>query len=249
MRPSGRFSALPGLAAACLLLLGSRTVLQSSGSIRGSPFAPPFTLAGKSVYMVMIDRFAHPDANAAHCNGDDWCGGTLQGLTAQLDYIKSMHFDCIWITPVTEQYKGTMCMGADGWCGTGYHGYWTQNFESIDPAFGTADSLRALSDEIHARGMCLVYDMVINHVRPVESAADLAAVVPFNEPSHYNMLGSRGGESFDEWLRRPGTPPNAISTFGCCGCSVGDMQCPGAEGYDETVVERGQSVKHVVLVG
>jgi len=87
--------------------------------------------------------------------------------------------------------------------------------------------------------MCLIYDVVVNHVRPVHSMEDLAAVVPFNQPSHFNLLGQLRDESFDDYLQRPGMPPNAISTFGCCGCSAGDMMCSGAEGYNDTIVERG----------
>jgi hypothetical protein len=109
-----------------------------------------------------------------------------------------------------------------------------------------------------------VYDVVVNHVRPVVSGADLAAIVPFNDPSHYNTLGMRPNESFDSYVTRAGYP-NCLSTFGtrrwteretralawflivrfghrsagCCGCSAGDIRCDGAEGYNETIVEQG----------
>ena len=75
-------------------------------------------------------------------------------------------------------------------------------------------------------------------MRPVNSFADLADIVPFNRASHYNLRGKRPEESFDTYLARSG-PPNAISTFGCCGCSAGDLQCDGAEGYSDSIVEQG----------
>lgn len=196
-----------------------------------------FSLAGKSVYFVMVDRFAHPDEAAGECKDDEWCGGTIAALIKRLDYIYDMGFDCIWVTPVVEQIKGTSCIGS--WCGTGYHGYWAQNFFHIDPRFGSTEDMKALSQGIHLRGMRLMYDIVINHVRPVHSSRDLATIVPFNEPAHFNLLGKLTSESFDDYLHQPGVPPNAISTFGCCGCSAGDMLCSGAEGYNETIVERG----------
>ena len=196
-----------------------------------------FSLAGKSVYFVMVDRFAHPDEAAGECKDDVWCGGNLAALIKRLDYISDMGFDCIWVTPVVEQITGTNCIGS--WCGTGYHGYWAQNFFHIDPRFGSTDDMKALSHEIHLRGMSLLYDIVINHVRPVHSSEDLATIVPFNQPPHFNLLGKLTSESFDDYLQRPGVPPNAISTFGCCGCSAGDMLCSGAEGYNDTIVERG----------
>ena len=47
--------------------------------------------------------------------------------------------------------------------------------------------------------MCLVYDVVLNHVRPVHSVADLTSVRPFDSPDHYNTLGRRDGEPFDAY--------------------------------------------------
>jgi hypothetical protein len=47
-----------------------------------------FNLAGKSIYMLMVDRFAADaphDANA--CEGTRWCGGNLGAATRHLDYI------------------------------------------------------------------------------------------------------------------------------------------------------------------
>jgi alpha-amylase len=41
------------------------------------------------------------------CDGNGaWCGGSLRGLLAQLDYIQGMGFDAVWITPVVEQLEG-----------------------------------------------------------------------------------------------------------------------------------------------
>mmetsp|Transcript_29881 Transcript_29881/g.77381 ORF Transcript_29881/g.77381 Transcript_29881/m.77381 type:complete len:101 (-) Transcript_29881:90-392(-) len=88
----------------------------------------------------MVDRFAHPDEAAAECKDDEWCGGTLAALIKRLDYIANMGFDCIWVTPVVEQMTGTNCIGS--WCGTGYHGYWAQNFFRIDPRFGSTDDMK-----------------------------------------------------------------------------------------------------------
>jgi hypothetical protein len=44
-----------------------------------------------------------------------------------------------------------------------------------------------------ARGMCLVLDIVLNHVQPVASPADVAAVSPFNHTSYYHTLRAAPG--------------------------------------------------------
>ncbi|PQE16480.1 Acid alpha-amylase protein [Rutstroemia sp. NJR-2017a BBW] len=48
-----------------------------------------------------------------------------------------MGFDAIWISP---------------------HGYWPEDFYSVNPHFGTSQDLLALSDALHARGMFLMID-------------------------------------------------------------------------------------------
>ena len=186
------------------------------------------SIAGKALYFVMPDRFARSGAAAANttgCGGQGWCGGTITGVTTKLDYIAGMGFDCVWITPVVGQPAG-----AFGPSGTGYHGYWAEDWFAIDAHFGTPDDLRALSLALHERGMCLMLDIVTNHVRPIRGAADVAAVHPFNETAHYHTLRAARGESFDAYAQHP---VSSLTAFGS-GCGPGDYACPG--GYDETQV-------------
>ena len=42
--------------------------------------------------------------------------------------------------------------------------YWTKDLDSLNPHFGTAEDLRALSTELHKRGMYLMLDVVVNHM-------------------------------------------------------------------------------------
>eukprot|EP00434_Breviolum_minutum_P013930 symbB.v1.2.012288.t1/scaffold847.1/size158198/3 len=54
-------------------------------------------LDGKSVYLLMPDRFARSGAAAANtssCSGNGWCNGTLKGITEHLDYIKGTLVPC-----------------------------------------------------------------------------------------------------------------------------------------------------------
>ena len=37
--------------------------------------------------------------------------------------------------------------------GAAYHGYWIADASKLNDRFGTADDLKALSDEVHRRGM------------------------------------------------------------------------------------------------
>lgn len=157
-------------------------------------------IEGKSVYLVMPDRFdrvgGHSAGNNSACDGNQWCNGTLRGITEHLDYIAGMGFDCIWVTPVPLNYYGP-----DGQSGYGYHGYWAQDWFKIDPNFGTAEDMKTLVQETHNNGMCFILDIVLNHVRPIHSEADLSEVHPFNETSYFHLLNI-SDMTFDEYAEK-----------------------------------------------
>jgi alpha-amylase len=46
--------------------------------------------------------------------------------------------------------------------GEAYHGYWAQNINALNSNFGDEGDLKALSDELHGRGMYLMVDVVTN---------------------------------------------------------------------------------------
>lgn len=56
----------------------------------------------------------------------------------------------VWISPVSANYDGPRSAYGDA-----YHGYWISDATQLNSRFGTADDLKALSDEVHKRGMCV----------------------------------------------------------------------------------------------
>ena len=80
---------------------------------------------------------------------------------------------------------------------------------------------------MQARGMCLVLDIVLNHVQPTTGSASVATVSPFNSPEHYHMYNASVGESFDSYARHP---VSSLKAFGPA-CGPGDYNC--SEGYNE----------------
>jgi len=114
----------------------------------------------RTIYQLVTDRFAKSTDDGGPCDtgARQYCGGTWQGIINHLDYIQGMGFDAIWISPVVANIEGNTTYGE------AYHGYWTQNFNALNPHFGSASNLTALSDAVHARGMYLMVDIVLNHV-------------------------------------------------------------------------------------
>jgi glycosidase len=80
-------------------------------------------------------------------NGDGI--GDLNGVTAKLDYLKSLGVDGIWLMPINPSPS--------------YHGYDITDYEAINPQYGTMADFERLVREAHQRGIKVVLDLVINH--------------------------------------------------------------------------------------
>jgi glycosidase len=126
------------------------------------------------LYFVVLDRYADGDptnnAKVDLANPGGWHGGDLKGLRAQLDEIADLGATAIWITPVVRQIDYCPIGQASPESGVkgsfehcGFHGYWADDFESIDPHFGTEADLKALVAAAHARGIKVLLDVVYNH--------------------------------------------------------------------------------------
>lgn len=63
----------------------------------------------------------------------------------------SSDFILVWISPVSQNYEGPPTPYGDP-----YHGYWIADATQLNSHFGTSSDLKALSDELHRRGMCVI---------------------------------------------------------------------------------------------
>ena len=112
---------------------------------------------------VITDRFglppSLPQSTPCDVTQQTFCGGTWKGIISNLDYIQSMGFTAIWISPVHKNYDGARTAYGDP-----YHGYWVTDIGQLNDRFGTSQDLKQLSDEVHRRGMLFMVDVVVNHV-------------------------------------------------------------------------------------
>lgn len=127
---------------------------------------------GRTAYQLIPDRFYRGDLSIEQLPGrilKDWndrmpnwqpneegeyennffYGGNLRGVTEKLDYLKSLGFDMIYMTPVEESAS--------------YHHYDVGDQEKIDPWLGSWDDFRNLCKKAHALGMLIMVDLVFNH--------------------------------------------------------------------------------------
>ena len=128
----------------------------------------------ENFYFVMTDRFANGDTSndtggiagdrLAHgfdpTNEGFYHGGDIKGLVDNLDYIAGLGTTAIWLTP---SFTNRPVQGAGDDVSAGYHGYWITDFTTIDPHLGGNDSLTALTDAAHERGMKVYFDIITNH--------------------------------------------------------------------------------------
>ena len=125
------------------------------------------------IYFAVTDRFfdgdssnndAYGTGNYAPAEGSMYHGGDLAGLESKLDYLQNLGVNTVWITPIVENIEDTLdCDGYDGQHNSGYHGYWASDFTQLNKHLGTQEELQELIDALHARGMKLMVDVVLNH--------------------------------------------------------------------------------------
>jgi len=85
--------------------------------------------------------------------------GTFLSVIPDLDRIKALGTDIIWFMPIHP-------IGVKGKKGSLGCPYANRDYRAVNPAYGTMDDFRQLADEIHARGMKCMIDVVYNHTSP-----------------------------------------------------------------------------------
>lgn len=84
----------------------------------------------------------------ADSNGDGI--GDLPGIIQHLDYLQDLGVTAVWLSP---HYPSPL------WD----HGYDVSDYRAVAPEYGSLDDFRMLLQGLHARGMRLITDFVLNH--------------------------------------------------------------------------------------
>ena len=146
------------------------------------------------IYLVTPDRFANGDPSNDDVAGmtergsdrnDNYKrhGGDLAGMTAHLDYVKSLGATAVWPMPLLENDMPA----------ASYHGYAITDHYRIDPRYGTHSDYVNWVDGLHVRGMKAIKDMVFNHVGT----------------GHYLYQSPPDSSWFNAWPSAPATDPRA----------------------------------------
>ena len=79
-------------------------------------------------------------------------GGTISGIEKNIDYIRGLGINCIYLNPI--------------FMANSYHKYDTIDYKKIDGCFGDLKDLKKLVDTCHAAGIKVLLDGVFNHCGP-----------------------------------------------------------------------------------
>ena len=93
------------------------------------------------VYQVYPRSFADSDGDGI---------GDLGGIAAHLDHLAELGVDVLWLSPVYPSPQDDA-------------GYDISDYQDIEPVFGTLAQFDELLAGVHARGMKLIMDLVVNH--------------------------------------------------------------------------------------
>ena len=103
-------------------------------------------------------------------NGDGI--GDLEGIRSKLDYIKSVGFNCIWLSPCF------VSAWEDG-------GYDIIDYYKVDPRFGSNDDLKRLIEDAHKKGIRILLDLVAGHTSDKHPWFKESAKAEHNKYSDY----------------------------------------------------------------
>ena len=122
--------------------------------------------------------------------------GDLTGIKAELDYVKSLGVDALWLSPFYPSPQ------VDA-------GYDVSDYCDVDPLFGSLEDFDQMLEAAHKRGLRVIIDLVPNHCsdqHPLFQAA-LAAGPGSPERDMFHFVDGKGPNGDER-------PSNWVSAFG-----------------------------------
>ena len=93
------------------------------------------------VYQIYPRSFADSDGDGI---------GDLRGILDHVDHLADLGVDLVWLSPVYRSPQDD-------------NGYDISDYDDVDPLFGTLADLDEVIAALHARGIRMVMDLVVNH--------------------------------------------------------------------------------------
>jgi amylosucrase len=128
---------------------------------------------------VTPDWFQRPDMVGYVCYTDLFAN-TLAGVRERISYLCELGVTYLHLMPLLQPRPGI----SDG-------GYAVMNYRQVDPKLGDIADLQALAAELHAAGISLCLDLVINHTAEEHEWAQQAIAGDEEYLNYYHTFGDR----------------------------------------------------------
>lgn len=170
-------------------------------SVYKKQYETPTWLNKGVMYQIMVDRFCHVGEKVVTedkilrpwgeqpyyreedgvVRNRDFFGGNLQGIIEKLPYLKELGVTTLYLNPIFKAYSN--------------HKYDTEDYELIDPMFGTAQDFESLCKKAEGFGIKIILDGVFNHVGSTSKY--------FNRGKKYGEGGAYNDEKspYRDWFR------------------------------------------------
>lgn len=139
--------------------------------------------------------------------------GDFKGLTAKLDYLKSLGVTGIWLMPMMPSQDHD-------------HGYAVADYRAVNPEYGTMQDFETFLAEAHKRGIGVILDFVVNHSaasNPLFVAAATSRSSPYRDwymfsdenPGWYDakIRGQDGAYWNDPWIPAAKATPGGLGYY------------------------------------
>ena len=161
---------------------------EAAATAPGAPAADTAALAKKPDWWKETVVYQLYPRSFQDSNGDGV--GDLRGIISRLDYLKSIGVGTVWLNPIYGSPNDD-------------NGYDISDYRQIMPQFGTMADFDALLKGMHARGIKLVMDLVVNHSSDEHAwfkSARSSRTSPYRDYYYW-------------WPAEKGAPPARYSTF------------------------------------
>lgn len=154
-----RYLSEEGLTSSYDHTLGYFSFFQYTSQFSCDTMAVPEWVKTATCYQIFPERFAvgNSDKDLSYVNTKwgvkptpkSYYGGDLIGIRERLDYLIDLGVNVLYMTPV--------------FCSPTNHKYEITDYETVDPAFGGNEALKALIADAHKLGIRVILDGVFNH--------------------------------------------------------------------------------------
>lgn len=127
-----------------------------------------------------VDIHGKPETGYLAC---DFFGGTLDGITEKIPYLKDLNIDCLYLNPIFEARSN--------------HRYDTADYMTADPMLGGNDAFARFSKHMNTNRIAFLIDGVFSH-----TGADsryFNKLSRFEERGAFQTASGKGSSAYSSW--------------------------------------------------